>query len=189
MDAMEHIRDGEFELSCVDPPYGLKRFINGIDNNSMIKTKANGEFNNLVPDKKYFDELFRVSRNQIIFGANNFTLPKSEYFLVWDKYQTVENFASAEYAWVSHGLRMPAKVFRYSIHKHNQCEIKIHPTQKPVRLYAWILHTYAKKNWRILETHLGSGSNAIAAHYFGCDFVWCEIDKNYYDASIKRFVN
>ena len=101
------------------------------------------------------------------------------------------NFASAELAWVSMGLKKPAKVFRYSIHQENANREKeggkFHPTQKPVKLYKWLLHNYAKPGDRILDTHLGSGSSAIAAHYGGFDFVGCELDKDYYDAACKRF--
>ena len=144
------------------------------------------EWNNNAPTPEYFKLLFRVSHNQIIWGANNFTLPPSEYFCVWNKKQTVDNFASAELAWVSMGLKQPAKIFDYGIHKHNHTE-KIHPTQKPVPLYDWLLQNYAKPEMRILDTHLGSGSSAIAAHYFGCDFVGCEIDRDYFEAAEKRF--
>jgi site-specific DNA-methyltransferase (adenine-specific) len=188
MEYMAGLEDNAFDLAIVDPPYNLARFRNGIGKNDRHKIKTHGtEWNNNAPTTKYFEMLFRVSFNQIIWGANNFTLPTSEYFCVWNKQQTVDNFASAELAWVSMGLKMPAKVFNYSIHKHNQTD-KIHPTQKPVGLYDWLLQNYAKPEMRILDTHLGSGSSAIAAHYFGCDFVGCELDKHYFEASQKRFV-
>ena len=132
--------------------------------------------------------MFRVSKHQIIWGANNFTLPTSEYFLVWDKKQTVDNFASAEYAWTN--FKKPAKVFRYSIHKTMSDRKaqggKIHPTQKPVKLYEWLLMNYAKEGDKILDTHLGSGSIAIACHNLGYDLTACELDKEYYDAAMKR---
>lgn len=139
------------------------------------------------PEQKYWTELFRVSKNQIAWGANNFQLPPTEYFCIWDKQQTVDNFATAEYAWVSQGMKKPAKIFRYSIHQHNADGGKIHPTQKPIKLYDWLLANYASKDMRIIDTHLGSGSSAIAAHYFGCDFVGCEIDADYYNAAVSRF--
>ena len=114
-------------------------------------------------------------------------MPQSEYFCIWDKFQTVDNFASAEYAWVSgNNWKKPAKVFRHQIHGANPLG-KIHPTQKPVKLYEWLLSNYAKEGDRILDTHLGSGSSAIAAHYGQFDFVGMEIDKDYYDAAMKRF--
>ena len=141
------------------------------------------------PADEYWSELFRVSINQIVWGANNFNLPRTEYFCVWDKKQTVDNFASAEYAWCSMGLKKPAKIFHYGIHQHNRDEAgyKIHPTQKPIKLYEWLLQHYAKPGNSIVDTHLGSGSSAIAAHYGGFDFVGCEINKSYYDLALERF--
>ena len=142
----------------------------------------------IKPTKEYFDELFRISKNQIIWGANNFTLPESEYFIVWDKQQSVENFSSAEYAWTN--IKKPAKVFRYSIQKVmsyiKRENGKIHPTQKPVKLYEWLLINYAEKGQKILDTHLGSGSIAIACHYFGVDLVGVEIDEEYYNKAKHR---
>ena len=141
--------------------------------------------NNNKPNKKYWKELFRVSKNQIVWGANNFNLPVSEYFLVWDKKQAMPNFARCELAYVSMGLKTPAKIFEYSIHKHNQVE-KIHSTQKPVSLYEFCLMNYAKEGNKILDTHLGSGSIAIACHNLGYDLTACELDKEYYEAAMKR---
>ena len=146
-------------------------------------------WNNIKPTAEYFDELARVSKYQIVWGANNFSMPPTEYFIVWDKKQSVDNFASAEYAWTNY--KMPAKVFRYSIHQvmadRKGDGGKIHPTQKPIKLYEWLLMNYAEKGQRILDTHLGSGSSAIAAYYFGCDFVGCEIDVDYFKAMKERF--
>ena len=115
-------------------------------------------------------------------------MPTSEYFLIWNKKQTVDNFATAEYAWVSMGLKTPAKIFDYGIHKHNHTD-KIHPTQKPVALYKWLLDKYAKENDKILDTHLGSGSIAIACHDYGFELTACELDKEYYDKAIQRIKN
>lgn len=190
MKVMARYPDGYFDLAIVDPPYNLQRFKNGIGDNDRhtIKTKTDALWNNNAPDDFFFNELFRVSNNQIVWGANNFKMPPTEYFCIWNKKQTVENFASAEYAWVSMGLKKPAKVFDYSIHQHNADGGKIHPTQKPVKLYDWLLANYAEKGQKILDTHLGSGSSAIAAHYFGVgEFVGCELDKDYYDAACARF--
>lgn len=154
---------------------------------SKIVDSTNG-WNNIKPNQEYIDELFRVSRFQIIWGANNFTLPESEYFLVWDKFQSVANFASAEYAWTNY--KMPAKVFRYAIHKHNHEKgASIHPTMKPISLYAFILQNYTKPGFKILDTHLGSGSSRIAAYDLDFDFYGCELDKNYFDAQEKRFAD
>lgn len=185
MDFMKKFPDKYFELAIVDPPYGIKRFENGIGKNDRHTVKtSNSLWNNSKPTEEYFKELFRVSKFQIIWGANNFCLPESEYFLIWDKQQTVDNFASAEYAWTN--VKMPAKVFTYSIHQHNHDE-KIHPTQKPERLYYWALKKYAKKGDKILDTHLGSGSSRIAAYKLGFDFWACEIDKEYFDKQEERF--
>ena len=192
MEYMATQPDNAFDLAIVDPPYNIcsqqKRGIGS----RIDKTGKMNEWNHKNPDPEYFDHLFRISENQIIWGANNYIMPPSEYFCIWNKKQTVDNFAMAEYAWVSMGLKKPEKVFEYSIQQHNSDHsggYKIHPTQKPVKLYEWLLTNYSKPGQRILDTHLGSGSTAIAAHYFGCDFVGCEIDKDYYDAAVNRFNN
>lgn len=187
MEYMATLEDNAFDLAIVDPPYGIERFKRG-----SLRFDKRGEYNGGIkwdtkPEPLYFDLLFKKSTNQIIWGANNFTLPPSEYFCIWDKRQTVPNFATAEYAWVSMGLKKPAKIFVYSIHQHNGDGGKIHPTQKPVALYKWLLANYAKPGQRILDTHLESGSSAIAAHYFWCDFVGCELDNEYYKAAVDRF--
>lgn len=221
MELMARYEDNYFDLAIVDPPYGIKRFKKGFgDTRFKIdkRTAKNGiEWDN-KPLQDYWNELFRVSKNQIVWGANNFIMPPSEYFCIWNKKQTVDNFATAEYAWVSMGLKKPAKMFDYSIHKHNHTD-KIHPTEKPIALYEWLLMNYATcktcKNeggyyedvagdggsqmWqvcddcdtherpvRILDTHLGSGSIAIACHNLGFDLTACELDKDYYEAAIKR---
>jgi len=188
MDYMATLEPRAFELAVVDPPYNLARFRKGIGKNdrNTIKTKNEG-WNNNSPTQAYWDGLFLSSHNQIIWGANNFELPPTEYFCVWNKKQTVDNFASAELAWVSMGLKKPAKIFDYGIHQHNAAGGKIHPTQKPIPLYDWIYTNYAKEGDRILDTHLGSGSSAIAAHYAGLEFVGIELDEDYFDAAVARF--
>jgi site-specific DNA-methyltransferase (adenine-specific) len=186
MEGMKRYPDKFFELAIVDPPYNIiSQQARGVGSRIDASGKMNN-WNNIKPGRDYFDELFRVSKYQIVWGANNFTMPESEYFLIWDKYQTVDNFASAEYAWTN--VRMPAKVFRYSIHQHN-CDKgnKIHPTMKPVKLYEWLLKNYAKEGDKILDTHLGSGSSRIAADKMGFDFYGFELDKDYFDSSVKRF--
>ena len=136
-----------------------------------------------APEQAYFDELFRVSRNQIIWGGNYFNLPPTRCFLIWRKLTISENFtmAMAEYAWTS--FNDNAKVFECA----PQDTTRFHPTQKPVSLYAWIYKRYAKQGDRILDTHLGSGSSRIAAYDAGLDFVGYEIDKEYFDKQEKRF--
>jgi site-specific DNA-methyltransferase (adenine-specific) len=189
MEYMATLPDNAFELAVVDPPYGIGRFEKPSGTTRFGSSKLMQEQGlswDKPPSDSFFTELFRVSVNQVIWGANNFELPPTEYFCIWDKEQTVDNFASAEYAWVSMGLKKPAKVFHYSIHKHNQIN-KIHPTQKPVALYQWLLKNYAKQGDRILDTHLGSASSAIAADIMGFDFVGLEIDKDYYEAALDRF--
>jgi site-specific DNA-methyltransferase (adenine-specific) len=189
LEAMKGYPDNYFELAIVDPPYGIKRFEKPSGKTRFSSSKLmqeNGLTWDNKPKQEYWDELFRVSKNQIVWGANNFIMPPSEYFCIWNKKQTVDNFATAEYAWVSMGLKKPAKIFDYSIHKHNQTD-KIHPTQKPVALYRWLLQNYAKEGDNILDTHLGSGSSRIAADMEGYDFTGYELDKDYFDASVKRF--
>ena len=188
MEGMKEFPDKYFELAIVDPPYGLERHKRGslrIDKSEKANT---GLMWDIAPTQEYFDELFRVSKNQIIWGANNFNLPATEYFIVWDKQQTVDNFASAEYAWTN--IKMPAKVFRYAIHKEMATRKydggKIHPTQKPVKLYEWLLNNYAKQGDKILDTHVGSASSLIACHNLGFQYVGFEIDKDYYDQSLER---
>ena len=192
MDCMEYMRsipDKFFELAIVDPPYEIARFKKASGTTRFHCSKRMQEEGlkwDKVPDEIYFKELFRVSTYQIIWGANNFSLPKSEHFLIWDKQQSVPNFSSAEYAWVSPNFKKPAKVFRYSVMKNNNTD-KIHPTQKPIALYAWLLKNYAKAGDKILDTHLGSGSHRIAAYKMGFDFYACELDKEYFDAQEERF--
>ena len=188
VDCMEYMRslpDKSFDLAIVDPPYGMKE--HGAQNGGKGKMK-NRAYNNgcidkwdISPRKEYFDELFRVSINQIIWGGNYFNLPPTRCIIGWDKMQPFPNFSQIEIAWTS--FNGPAKLFRYD----NRTGGKIHPTQKPVDLYAWILKNYAKEGNKILDTHLGSGSSRIAAYKLGFDFVGCEIDKEYFDKSVERF--
>tara|TARA_Y100000004_G_scaffold197374_1_gene271585 strand:- start:3477 stop:4100 length:624 start_codon:yes stop_codon:yes gene_type:complete len=188
MELMSRYEDNYFDLAIVDPPYGIERFKKGSGKTRFKTSKLMQDVGltwDRKPKKEYWSELFRVSKNQIVWGANNFEMPPSEYFCIWNKKQTVDNFATAEYAWVSMGLKKPAKMFDYGIHKHNHTD-KIHPTQKPIALYEWLLMKYAKKGDKILDTHLGSGSIAIACHNLGYDLTACELDKEYYEAAMKR---
>jgi site-specific DNA-methyltransferase (adenine-specific) len=144
-----------------------------------------------IPEQKYFMELMRVTVNQIIFGGNYFIkhLNNTSCFIVWDK-DNSGYFADAELAWTS--FKTATRIFKYRWNGMLQENMKnkenrIHPTQKPVALYDWLLRNYAKQGQRILDTHLGSASSAIAAHYFGCDFVGTEIDVDYFNAAKERF--
>jgi site-specific DNA-methyltransferase (adenine-specific) len=189
IEGMKQYPDKWFDLAVVDPPYGIERFKKPSGTTRFKSSKLMQEEGltwDIKPTDEYWNQLFRVSKNQIVFGANNFTMPPSEYFLIWDKAQTVDNFATAEYAWVSMGLKKPAKIYRYSIHKHNHTD-KIHPTQKPIDLYRWIFHNYAKPDFKILDTHLGSQSSRIAAHKHGLDFTGFELDAEYFEKGNKRF--
>lgn len=146
------------------------------------------DWDNEIPSKQYFDELFRVSKNQIIWGGNYFDLPPSQGFYIWDKKQP-ENFSLAmcEYAWSS--IQKPAKIWSLSVMKEQN---KIHPTQKPIELYEWIIMRNAEKDYKILDTHLGSGSIAIAIdiinkrEQLNLQFVGCELDIDYYNKAIER---
>jgi len=180
MELMAKYPDKHFDLAIVDPPYGI-----GISSNPVRQMHDKKEWDNAIPNEDYFKELMRVSKNQIIWGGNYFPLPPSQGFLIWDKKQPEDfSLAMIEFAWSS--FQSPAKMWRYSVLTERD---KIHPTQKPIKLYKWILDRYSKPTDKILDTHLGSGSSAIAAHYFGCDFVGTEIDKEYFDNAMKRFKN
>lgn len=183
MNILPNYEDNHFDLAIVDPPYGLpKRSITGqgvLADRIIQKMYKKGW--DIAPSKEYFDELFRVSKNQIIWGGNYFDLPPYRCIVVWDKCQPFPNFSAVEIAWTS--FDKPASMYRYD----NRIGDKIHPTQKPRQLYSWLLENYAEPTDKILDTHLGSGSSAIACHYFGIEeFVGIEIDKEYFDMASKR---
>jgi len=202
MDYMKGCEDNAFDLAIVDPPYGI-----GMDGGSVgLGSFKEKEWDKSTPDLEYFTELLRVSRNSIIWGGNYFAdkLKPTGAWIYWDKMQDKEGhrygktFASGELAYTT--FKKPMKHFEYKnqgnyIGPPNAIttktkmvrDLKIHPTQKPIGLYEWLLRNYAKEGDKILDTHLGSGSSAIAAHYGGFDFVGMEIDKDYYDAAMKRF--
>jgi len=203
MEGMKQYPDKYFELAIVDPPYGINADSNAYKNG--INCKANGfkEYRKGMwdkgsPDIEYFKELFRVSKNQIIWGANHFieSINKnSSCWIIWNKVQRGFSFSDAELAWTS--MATSVRVFDYArgndigfapkLKDHERAGINIHPTQKPVALYRWLLANYAKQGDKILDTHLGSGSSRIAAHQLGFDFTGYEIDKDYFEASEKRF--
>jgi len=183
MEYMKGLEDNAFDLAIVDPPYGIDINKSGRLGHYGGKGKT---WDEAVPEKIYFDEVIRVSKNQIIWGANYFNMPPTRCFLIWDKQQPeAVSFASCEFAWTS--FDKSAKTY-YQRPQNADIE-RIHPTQKPIKLYAWLLDNYASNEMKILDTHLGSGSSAIAAHYFDCDFVGCEIDTDYFNAAKARFDN
>lgn len=182
LEGMKKYPDKYFDLSIVDPPYGLPK--DSSNGRGKLKNRifnGNIEHWDKAPDKSYFDELFRVSKNQIIWGGNYFDLPPTRGFVIWDKKQPFPNFSRCEYAWMS--FQVPSKIFEFD----NRTSDKIHPTQKPIKLYEWLLMNYAKQGNKILDTHLGSGSSRIAAYKNGFDFIGFELDKDYFDAQEKRF--
>ena len=183
MELMARYSDKYFDLAIVDPPYG-------IDINSSGRLGHYGgkgkHWDSDIPKKEYFAELQRVSKNQIIWGANYFHMPPTRCFLIWDKQQPEGvSFASCEYAWTS--FDESAKTFYYR--PQGADPFRIHPTQKPIKLYKWLLTKYAKEGDKILDTHLGSGSIAIACHDLGFDLTACELDTDYYNAAIKRLTD
>ena len=190
---MARYPDNYFDLAIVDPPYGidLANMNMGIGNTPKASKAKNRkwkskDWDSSIPSDEYFEELFRVSKNQIIWGGNYFNLGICNKFIIWDK-EIPEglSFSDCEYAWTS--FSGANKIFRYSAYL-NKSE-KFHPTQKPPQLYKWLIHKYAKENYKILDTHLGSGSIAIACHDYGFELTACELDKEYYDKAIQRIVN
>ena len=193
-DCMEYMStqpDNAFDLAIVDPPYGIDAVsnINTITGGTKHKQK---DWDASSPEQEYFDELFRISKNQIIWGANYFMskiAKDTPCWIFWDKNNGESTFADGEMAWAS--FKTPVRMIKVhwcgSAAKYETGGNKIHPTQKPVKLYDWLLANYAEKGQRILDTHLGSGSSAIAAHYYGVDFVGCELDEDYYKAAKERF--
>ena len=184
MNVMKKYEDNHFDLAIVDPPYRDAKD-NDMNqwNRKTIKKGRLKDWND-KPTKEYFDELFRVSKNQIIWGANNFTLPQHKGYVVWRKKGMSENFnmSMCDFAYISEGLGTISKMFEYI----PQIKNRIHPTEKPIELYKWLLKMYSEKGQKILDTHLGSGSIAVAAHYFGVDLVGVEIDEEYYNKAKER---
>ncbi len=186
MKLMSRYPDNYFDIAIVDPPYGI-----------LNKTKRGGDkkFNmeeyrkwDIKPKDAYFKELFRVSKNQIIWGGNYFSKLwlRSEYnkgFIIWDKNQpeSLNNFSMTEMAWSS--FDKPSKIFHYSVRKNRN---KIHPTQKPIELYEWLLKMYVKQGDRVLDTHMGSGTIAIACYKTGISLTACEISDNYFKKSMEK---
>lgn len=187
MELMARYPDKYFDLAIVDPPYGVGMGGGKIGNSKIDYKQFAGE-DKFIPKEEYFTELMRISKNQIIWGANymiKYLYPTS-CFLVWDKVQPEDfTMAMAEFAWTS--FNSPAKICKKRIVGAD--DVRLHPTQKPVYLYKWLLDKYAKQGDKILDTHLGSGSIAIAFHDYGFDLTACELDKEYFDAAMKRINN
>lgn len=193
MDCMEYMRsipDGFFDLAVVDPPYGIGQNWRK-DKYSKFYKQESSYKNDSIPGAKYFQELFRVSKNQIIFGGNYYTefLPPRNSWIVWDKqidYPT-QHMSEAELAWTS--FNVPVRCVSLIWNGRCRCEKRsgIHPHEKPKQLYKWIFDNYFKAGGKILDTHLGSGSSRIVAHNMGFDFYGTEIDKKYFDMQNERF--
>lgn len=214
MEGLKLLPDKYFELAIVDPPYGInapnmsmgtrtkrtkdcypatstaERLKKGRLNQGSGKLKnrelntMNCDWDHKPPTGEYFEELFRVSKNQIIWGGNYFPLPPTRGIAVWDKCQPWENFSQVELAWTS--FDCPAQLFRYSNTGGANKEEKIHPTQKPVPLYLWLLRKYAKVGDKIIDTHVGSASSLVAYHKAGFEYMGFEIDEYFYKLSEQR---
>jgi len=181
MEVMKTFKDKQFDLAIVDPPYGIG-FANKI---REAKTK---NWDNSIPTDEYFSELKRVSKNQIIWGGNYFNLHPTKCFIFWYKHQPVKNFSDGELAWTS--FNSIARCFDYPYFGNiNTEQQRIHPTQKPVKLYEWLLLNYAKEGDRILDTHFGSLSIGIACEKLGFELTAIELDKDYYRMAKQRLLD
>jgi site-specific DNA-methyltransferase (adenine-specific) len=213
MEFMRSCKDKQFDLACVDPPYGIGESMNdnasrgklrgGLNNSAWGYSKeyTQKKWDKEPPSHKYFEELFRVSKNQIVFGANHFmsrlyiSAPMmknidSSCWIVWDKENGENDFADCELAWTSFNTAVRRFKFKWQGMLQGDMknkEIRIHPTQKPVALYDWIFKTYAKPNDTILDTHMGSQSSRISAYKAGLDYTGCELDPEYFEQGNERF--
>jgi site-specific DNA-methyltransferase (adenine-specific) len=190
MELMARYPDKYFDLAIVDPPYGIGAGVSktggASKHNSMSRLKANTHiYNDIKPNKEYFNELQRVSKNQIIWGGNYFInfLSSTRCFVVWDKMNYLPSMSQIEIAWTS--FNKHSELVKINSNQEN----RFHISQKPADLYKWILDKYAKENDKILDTHLGSGSIAIACHDYGFELTACELDKEYFDKAMQRINN
>ena len=183
MDLMARYEDNYFDLAIVDPPYGIE--VNKMQLGSGKYKNKGKQWDSETPKQEFFDELFRVSKNQIIWGAN-YMIDKiktpSMGWVYWDKMNGASDFSDGELAYTSFNRALRS----YKHHLSMDRSQRFHPTQKPIKLYEWLLMNYAKENDKILDTHLGSGSIAIACHNLGYELTGCELDKDYYEAAMKR---
>jgi site-specific DNA-methyltransferase (adenine-specific) len=184
MELMKEYPDKHFDLAIVDPPYGLgKRTTDGGGTNSQIKFMQDirrSNWDDDIPNPDYFAELKRISQNQIIWGGNYFPLPPTRTVICWEKMVEIPTMSQIEMAWTS--FDSPARIIKIN----NTDRSRFHPTQKPIALYRWLIANYAKEGMKILDTHLGSMSHAIAAHYSGVHLTGCELDPDYFAAGIAR---
>jgi site-specific DNA-methyltransferase (adenine-specific) len=196
IDVMKRYPDKFFDLAIVDPPYGI-----GVDGAihirkpdrpstwDMVEKYERKDWDNEIPKAEYWEQLFRVSKNQIVWGGNYFTeyLKPSKCWVFWDKqFDKTFNFSHGELAWTSFNKQL-LKVTKSSKAETNGGKDRIHPTQKPVYIYDWLLNNFKEESINVLDTHVGSGSSRISCHKAGLSFVGCEIDKDYFDAQEKRF--
>jgi site-specific DNA-methyltransferase (adenine-specific) len=187
MEYLATCEDNAFELAIVDPPYGIDINMNMGRKKGQLKKHDVKGWDKTIPSEEYFKTLFRVSANQIVWGGNYFPLPLTKSWIFWDKdVPDGVSFADGELAWTSYDKTLVKAKVTYTGFRGMEKGGKIHPTQKPVKLYEWLLMNYAKDGDRILDTHLGSGSIAIACHNLGFDLVACELDTDYFNAAQKR---
>ena len=185
--------DNHYDLAIVDPPYGI-----GVTKNKRLNNNSDNDWDSKIPEPEYFEQLFRISKNQIIWGGNYFIehLKNSRCFINWDKLNHSDTYADCEMAWTSFDKN--AKIFKYmwdgnrygfkgNIKGVGMPTIRTHPTQKPIDLYRWCLNTFAEKGMKILDTHGGSMTIAIACDKEGFDLDICEIDKEYFETGQKRY--
>lgn len=186
---MKQYPDKYFDLAVVDPPYGIGANKMQLGNGKKRIYRGESDWDNSIPNKYYWEHLFRISKNQVVWGGNYMTeyLKPTSAWLFWDKGTGDNDFADGELAWTSYDGAL-RKITKSWVGQNAKDGIqRIHPTQKPIYLYQWIFNRFCTPTDKILDTHLGSGSSRIAAHKAGLDFVGFELDKEYFDASVKRF--
>jgi site-specific DNA-methyltransferase (adenine-specific) len=183
---MKSLPDKYFDIGVVDVPYGLKK--SSVQGSGKLKGRTLNSHDmswDVQPPQEYWDELFRISKNQIIWGGNYFSLPPCRCFVIWDKQQVWENFSQCEYAWTS--FDKPAKLVTISNRGGSLDKINWHPTAKPVELYVYLLKTFAKPGDIIFDSHMGSAPSRIAAYKMGYDFIGCELNSEFFQKAQERF--